>query len=181
MLKGKKVALRALEQRDLPQLMVWRNNPDMRKFFRETDEINSINQEKWFNSVIEKNSLHKMFAIINIETNELMGACGLCYIDWVNRSADFSIYLGYNNLYIDDIYAIEAAEIMRDYGFNILNLHRLWAEIYTIDNLKKKFFDTLNFKLDGEFRETYWYNNQWHNSLFYSLSIHLHQFIFYLL
>jgi len=169
MLRGKHVGLRALEQKDLPQLMEWRNNPEMRKFFRETDEINSINQEKWFTSVIAKNSLHKMFAIINIETNELMGACGLCYIDWVNRSADFSIYLGYNNLYIDDTYAIEAAEIMRDYGFNILNLHRLWAEIYSIDEAKKVFFNKLNFKLDGEHKETYWFENNWHNSLFYSL------------
>ena len=168
MLKGKKVALRALEREDLSQLMVWRNNPDMRKFFRETDEINSINQEKWFNSVIAKNSIHKMFAIVKIDTNELMGACGLCYIDWVNRSADFSIYLGYDDLYIDDVYAIEAAEIMRDYGFDVLNLHRLWAEIYSIDEAKKIFFNTLKFKLDGEHKETYWFENSWHNSLFYS-------------
>lgn len=169
MLKGKKVALRALEKEDLPQLMKWRNNPNMRKFFRETDEINTINQEKWFNSVIAKNSIHKMFAIVSLETNELMGACGLCYIDWINRSADFSIYLGYNDLYIDDIYAIESAEIMRDYAFSVLNLHRLWAEIYSIDDAKKIFFNTLNFKLDGEHRKTYWFDNKWHNSLFYSL------------
>ena len=69
-----------------------------------------------------------------------MGACGLCYIDWINRSADFSIYIGYKDLYIDDIYAIEAGVLLKDYGLNILNLHRLWAEIYSIDNKKKIFF-----------------------------------------
>lgn len=169
MIQGKYVGLRALEKNDLPQLMQWRNNPDMRKFFRETDEINSFNQEKWFESVVAKNSIHKMFAIVKSDTNELMGACGLCYIDWVNQSADFSIYLGYDNLYIDEKFAIEAAQLMRDYGFNVLNLHRLWAEIYSIDHAKKSFFDTLSFTLDGTLRETYWYEGQWHDSLFYSL------------
>jgi len=169
MIKGHYVGLRAIEKKDLAQLKEWRNNPDLRKYFRETAELNDINQEKWFNMINDKYSIHKMFSIIKLDTHELMGACGLCYIDWVNRSADFSIYLGYDNMYIDDKYAVEAGRLMIDYGFNILNLHRLWAEIYSIDESKKNFFNRLNFKLDGEFRETYWYNNQWHNSLFYSL------------
>lgn len=168
MIGGIEIGLRAIEKVDLLPLMTWRNKPELRKFFRETDEINITNQEKWFESISKKDSIHKMFAIVKLDTNELIGACGLCYLDWVNRSADFSIYLGYQDLYIDDIYAIEAAKLMIDYGFNILNLHRLWAEIYSIDEAKKKFFNQLNFNLDGELRETYWYNNKWHNSLFYS-------------
>jgi len=169
MIKGEYVYLRAIEESDLPQLMKWRNDPQLRKFFRETDEINMQNQRKWFDSVNAKNSPHKMFAIIKSDTDELMGACGLCYIDWINRSADFSIYLGYKDLYIDNLYAIDAANLMKDYGFSVLNLHRLWAEIYSLDEKKKIFFSQLNFTLDGTFRDTYWYDSKWHNSLFYSL------------
>lgn len=169
MLKGRYTGLRAIEKKDLPLLMEWRNKPHLRKYFRETNEISTTNQEKWFESISNKNSINKMFAIVNLETDELMGACGLCYLDWVNRSADFSIYIGYDDIYIDDKYAIDTANLMIDYGFGVLNLHRLWAEIYSIDNPKKRFFDMLGFTLDGEFRQTYWYDNQWHNSLFYSL------------
>jgi RimJ/RimL family protein N-acetyltransferase len=161
------VSLRAIEKDDLPQLMKWRNNPEFRKYFRENSEINIAKQHRWFEMINNVNSIHKMFAIV--DSNRLIGACGLCYIDWINRSADFSIYIGYNDLYIDNKYAVEAAELMIDYGFNVLNLHRLWAEIYSIDEAKKTFFDIINFKLDGELRQTYWHNNQWHNSLFYSL------------
>jgi len=168
MIEGKYVGLRALERKDLPLLMKWRNQPSMRKFFRETDEINSFKQENWFEHVMSKTSVHKMFAIVKVDTNELLGACGLCYIDWVNRSADFSIYLGYKDLYIDDTLAIEAAKLMREHGFNVLNLHRLWAEIYSIDEAKKEFFKTLNFTFDGTHRETYWYEGKWHDSLYYS-------------
>ena len=169
MIVGQYSSLRAIERNDLPQLMQWRNNPELRKYFRETSEINSINQDKWFDMINDMNSIHKMFAIIETDTNRLIGACGLCYIDWMNRSADFSIYIGYKDIYIDDTYAIDAGELLRDYGFDILNLHRLWAEIYSIDEPKKKFFNTLNFQLDGELRQTYWHDGVWHNSLFYSL------------
>ena len=169
MIQGEYVYLRAIEISDLPQLMAWRNNPELRKFFRETDEINMENQLKWFKSINDKNSSHKMFAIVKSDTDELMGACGLCYIDWVNRSADFSIYLGYKDLYIDEKYSIDAANLMKNYGFDILNLHRLWAEIYSIDEAKKVFFSQLKFTLDGMLRETYWYDKKWHDSLFYSV------------
>lgn len=168
MISGNLVYLRALEIEDLPQLMVWRNKPELRKYFREVNEINSTNQMKWFESVTSKNSNNKMFSIIKKDTNELIGACGLCYIDWINKSADFSIYIGYNDLYIDDKLAIDAARLMENYGFDILNLHRLWAEIYSIDTTKKDFFSELGFSFDGEFRDTYWFEGKWHNSLFYS-------------
>lgn len=168
MLIGKDVGLRAIEKEDLVQLKNWRNNTEFRKFFREVNELNDFNQNKWFESICAKDSINKMFAIVKLDTNELMGVSGLCYIDWVNRSADFSIYIGYKDLYIDEVYAIDAAKVMKTYAFDVLNLHRLWAEIYSIDEKKKVFFDTLGFKLDGELKETYWYKNQWHNSLFYS-------------
>ena len=140
MLTGKHTSLRAIEKNDLPQLMEWRNNPELRKYFRESREINSFNQIKWFESINDVNSLHKMFSIVETGSNQLLGACGLCYLDWMNRSADFSIYIGHNDLYIDNKYAVEAAELMIDYGFNVLNLHRLWAEIYSMDEPKKIFF-----------------------------------------
>lgn len=169
MIKGKLVGLRAVEKKDLEQLRKWRNNPEFRKFFREVNEINKENQEKWYYSVTDKNTENKMFSIVSLETGELLGACGLCYIDWVNRSADFSIYLGYKGLYIDDKYAVDSAEVLKCYGFDIMNLHRLWAEVYSIDEKKIEFFPKIGFKLDATIKETYWYDGKWNDSLFFNL------------
>ena len=57
-----------------------------------------------------------MFAIVDLSTNELVGVCGLCYIDWINRNADFLIYIGKDSLYIDEVYAVDAAKVMMKYG-----------------------------------------------------------------
>ena len=141
MLKGKYVGLRAIEASDLEQLLLWRNQPNYRRYFREYRELNHANQMNWFDSKVLKDKSTEMFSIVDIDTGELLGACGLCYIDWVNRNADFSIYIGKNDVYIDDKYAMDAAKIMMKYGFEELNLHRLWSEIYSFDDAKKIMFD----------------------------------------
>lgn len=169
MLEGQLVGLRAIEREDLPQLLEWRNNPNYRRYFREFRELNSVNQNNWFDKVVMGDHRTMMFSIIELATDRLLGACGLCYIDWVNRNADFSIYIGADNLYIDDYFAPDAAKTMMEYGFGELGLHRLWAEIYDFDEKKKLFFDKLGFSCEGRFRHTHWAEGAWHDSLFYSI------------
>ena len=165
MIKAAACSLRAIEERDLHQLLEWRNNPKHRQFFREHRELNYVQQMHWFNEKVNYDTSTKMFAIVDIEDN-LIGACGLCYIDWVNRSADLSIYLG--NRYIDEVIAPEAAKLLINYAFDTLGLNRIWSEIYDYDRLKCTFFENLNFHLDGKFRQSKWLYGEWHDSLIYS-------------
>lgn len=167
MLKGQYVGLRAIEKDDLSQLLEWRNQPEYRRYFREYRELSSVNQAEWFESRVIRDKNTVMFSIVNISTGELLGACGLCYIDWINKNADFSIYIGKDGVYIDDVYAVEAAQLMMKYGFDELNLHKLWAEIYSFDEMKKVLFDKLGFSLEGCHKETHWTEGGWCDSLFY--------------
>ena len=168
MLSGKYVGLRAIEEADLPMLLSWRNDPVLRKYFREYRELNSAQQHDWFKSKVNSDPCTRMFSIVNLETHELLGACGLCYIDWINRSADFSMYLGYQSLYLDQKFAPDAAETMRRYAYTEIVLHRLCAEVYAFDIVKIAFFQQLKFLLDGTHRQTHWHESQWVDSLFFS-------------
>ncbi len=169
MLIGEKIGLRAIEVTDLPQLVAWRNKPELRQYFREYRELNNSNQKEWFEKYVLQDRNTEMFTVIDLKTKELVGACGLCYIDWINRNADFSIYIGKDNLYIDDQYAIDAAKLLIKYGFEELNLHRLWSEIYDFDEAKKVMFEKLGFKLEGRHKETHWTHGRWCDSLFWGL------------
>lgn len=168
MLSGEITFLRAIERSDLAQLLEWRNNPEFRKYFREHRELSMDQQIEWFEEVVMKDNRVRMFSICNMD-RELLGACGLCYIDWVNLNADFSIYIGFNDLYIDDNFAIDAAQLLIKYGFGELNLHRLWAEIYDFDEQKIAMFRQLGLELEGRHRETHWTDGKWCDSLFYGL------------
>lgn len=169
MLNGRLTALRAIEEGDLAQLLAWRNRPDLRRYFREYRELNSTQQRAWFDCKVNGDPATRMFSVVDVQTGRLLGACGLCYIDSVNRTADFSLYLGADDLYIDERLAPDAAITLIRYGFEELGLNRLWSEIYAFDAPKAALFERLGFALDGRHRQTHWAEGAWHDSLYFSL------------
>jgi len=172
MLKGLLTGLTAIERTDLKQLMDWRNKPEFRKYFREYRELNSDIQEQWFEKKVLNDPAIMMFSIRRLSDNLLLGCCGFVYINWVHRHADLSIYIGWNNFYIDEEgYAEDAAKILLKYGYHELGLNKVWTEIYSIDEKKKAFFGKLGFHRDGVLRQNYFYDGQWCDSLILSLLV----------
>jgi len=169
MLKSKYICLTSIEKSDLSQLKIWRNNPDFRKNFREYRELNDEMQNNWFDKFVVNDRNTIMFSIRSIENYELLGCCGLCYINWVNRYADLSFYIGKDNLYVDDKYALDAVDVLLKYGFNELGLNKVWTEIYEFDSLKIEFLQKYGFKRDGQLRENYFYDGKWWDSIIFSL------------
>lgn len=169
MIAGAVIGLRAIERGDLGALLAWRNRPEFRRYFREVRELGPEQQTHWFDATVLRDERTRMFAIVASGTGRLIGACGLCYIDWVNRTADFSLYIGHDGRYIDELYAPAAARTLLRHGFEELGLHRIWCEIYDFDDAKKRLLSGLGFTLDGRHRETHWSEGRWHDSLFFAI------------
>jgi RimJ/RimL family protein N-acetyltransferase len=171
MIKGKKVGLRAVEKQDLPFLRDWRNIVEFRKNFREVRELSLTDQEAWFDHLQKTKHINYMFTIVDLDTQKPIGAAGLLYVNWINRSGDFSFYIGENEMYIgDDGKANEAAKLLIDYGFKNLNLHKIWMELYEFDNQKIDFFiENFDFKEDGRLRDNCFESGKYWDSLIISL------------
>lgn len=171
MIKGEKVGLRALEREDLKYLRDWRNKEDFRRNFREVRELSLTDQEKWFESIQNTKHINFMFTIVDLESNEPIGAAGLLYINWINRSADFSFYIGKDDIYINDKDAsLEAVNLLIKYGFNNLNLNKIWMELYEFDTKKIDIFTKkFNFKQDGLLRENCFEDGKYWDSYLISL------------
>jgi len=172
MLAGKKLFLRALEESDLPTLQSWRNNESFRKYFREFRELTLNDQKNWFDSYVVRNDRSLMFGIIETKTNKLIGVCGLCYINWVYGNADLSLYIGKDNIYIDtqkDGFAWQTLDILFEYAFNRLNIHKIWTEIYEFDLLKSKLYNEYGFSKDAVLRDNYFYDGKYQDSHIYSI------------
>ncbi len=154
-LTGPDVVLRAIKPDDLEPLRQWRNRPEYRQYFREYRDITPAMQQNWYENIVLGDERVQMFAITAREDGRLLGACGLCYIDQRNQSADFSIYLGADDFYIDQKYAPQTGRLLLTHGFETLKLHRIWAEIYEIDSAKQRLLPALGFTLDGRHREAH--------------------------
>ena len=112
-----------------------------------------------------------MFIIERLNKRQAIGACGLLYINWIIRSADFSFYIGEDEKYIDDEgLAREAALLLIKYGFNNLNLNKIWMELYEFDTRKQIFFkEEFGFFQDGVLRENCFEDGRYWDSVIISL------------
>ena len=170
MLIGEKVSLHAIEKNDLEILLNWRNNPGFRKYFREYRELNMDQQELWYKNKVLNDPTVIMFSIKNNKTGELLGCCGFVYINWIHRNADLSLYIGWEDKYIDDKgYASESCKLLLEYGFNQLSLNKVWTEIYEFDNKKLSLYQDFGFNQDGLLRKNYWYDGKWWDSRILSI------------
>lgn len=170
MIKGKLVGLRAAEQEDLELLRDWRNNPSLRRNFREVRELSMFNQLKWLEKT-NQSANDFFFVFENLETGEPIGAGGLLYTNWIIRAADFSFYIGFENSYIDEKgFAEDAAGLLIKYAFESLNLNKIWMELYEFDAKKIKFFtEKFNFVREGTLRENCFEDGKYWDSHIYSL------------
>ena len=142
--------------------------------FREVRELSLNDQEEWLEGLQKSKLINFMFTIVDLKSQKPIGAAGLLYINWIIRSADFSFYIGDRQKYIgDDGVAKEAAQLLINYGFNNLNLNKIWMELYEFDNKKIDFFtQEFNFKKDGLLRDNCFENGKYWNSLIISLLKH---------
>ena len=152
MLSGKKITLSSVEEENLEQLRAWRNRPDLRKYFREYKEISRIMQVQWFSKI--NNDLNQVnFEIHDKETSKLIGHCGLYYINWIHRHAEFGIYIG-DDTFRKGGYGSDALRTLIKYGFNDLNLNKIWCEVYS-NNDAIDTYRHIGFKKEGTLRQTY--------------------------
>lgn len=174
------IKLRAVERGDLTLLKDMRNTPELKKYFREYRLLNDKNQEQWFDSLTNDRTqcmfcidgvITKTLYVSDVNTGvlyediELVGACSLNNINWVNRSAEFGIYIKPDKQ--GNGFAKEALTELVKYGFNELNLHRIWGEVYS-NNPALDFYKKFGFKVEGKLRDTYYYYG-WHNSIIISI------------
>lgn len=159
MLKGKKIELHGVSECHLEQLREWRNNPNLRMYFREHREITPEMQKEWWAKASKDPNQYNFEIHVD---GTLIGFCGLYYIDWVARKAEFGIYIGDQN-YRGQGYGSDALRTLVKYGFNTLNLNKIWCEVYA-NNRSIEVYKRLGFQLEGTLKETYYDSGKWWDS-----------------
>jgi len=166
MLSGKKTTLMSVEENNLEQLRTWRNKPKLRKYFREHREISRSMQARWFKKINE-DSGQVNFQIHDKGTNKLIGHCGLYYINWIHRHAEFGIYIGDDD-FRNGGYGSDSLRTLIGYGFGDLNLNKIWCEVYS-NNEALEVYKHLGFQEEGHLRQHYYNEGKYWDS--YMLSI----------
>jgi RimJ/RimL family protein N-acetyltransferase len=150
---GKKCYLSPVDFDDVSKYYEWINSPDTSIFLTLFDAVITHQQERsWLEAICKPESNNRVFAIVDLATDNLIGNCGLHNIDLINRNAEFGIFIGEKS-FLNKGYGEDAAKLILDFGFNALNLHNIWLRTYSFNKKAQKVFARIGFKEMGRKRE----------------------------
>jgi RimJ/RimL family protein N-acetyltransferase len=130
MLEGKTIELRCLELEHLDRIVEWRNHRDIRKSFFNKALISISGQKAWFDRYLVDPD-RAIFIAVSKQSGKPVGMIGLYHIDQMNHKAEIgSTMVGDPSMWGRGI-AVEMVELLIRYGFEDLNLNRIYA--YAID------------------------------------------------
>lgn len=107
------------------------------------------------------------FAVARQEDDALVGEVVLNAIDGRNRNANFRIFI--DGLYTGQGYGTEATRLILDYGFGMLNLHRIELDVYTINPRALHVYEKVGFVQEGVKRQNWYYDHQYYDSIVMSM------------
>lgn len=137
-----------------------------------TDNLphNSVSDSKnmitLFDELFEKN-VQIAWGITLKPENKVIGVIKIYHIDWVHQFGSIGNLLC--NTQWNKGIMTEAQKAVCDFGFKILRLHRLEAQIFIENIASVRTFEKLNFVLEGTLNENFLINGKFESSYIYSL------------
>lgn len=167
MLYGKNCYIRVLEQEDLHNTHKWLNTIEIMEAISINKPTSKLKQSKWFDNLINDNS-KIVFAICLKDSDDHIGNTSLGEIDYINRNARFSIFIHYGSVRGKGI-GTEATCLTLYYGFNYLNLHKIYLKT-TSDNAGAiKMYDKIGFEQEGVLKEHEFKNGKYVDKILYGI------------
>lgn len=102
------------------------------------------------------------------ENDQVIGDVQIGDIDRNNRNAFIRISID-QNAYQGKGYGSEALLLMLDYGFGILNLHRIELNVFSFNERAIHTYEKLGFQREGVQRQALYYNHTYHDSILMSM------------
>ncbi len=165
-----RIRLRALNKEDIHFITSNYNDPDIKSTVYEgapfpltyEDEFKFIQSQSGAGVVNDYS-----FAIELINTAQIIGACGYNIINWKNRSCELGIWL--DKTHWNQGYGAEALQILIDFAFDELNLHRIQLSYYSLNERARRCYDKLGFKQEGVLKDYIYRNGKYHDKVIMSI------------
>ena len=161
-LVGERIYLSPRNVEDVEKFTEWMNDFEITDYTGRSYQIMTLQNEKTY---LEKEQDNKSgFAIIDLQTDEIIGNVGLHDINNINRTATLGIFIG-NKDYRSKGYGTEAIKLILDFGFNYLNLNNIDLALMEFNKRALKCYEKCGFKEIGRRRKCKFINGRYYDSI----------------
>ena len=170
MLKGKRVKLGPIKREYIESFLKWFNDPEIIQYLVPYRPMTRMAEEEWIENLKNREDNIHFSILIPQEggSERLIGNCGLHKIDWKNRVAEVGITIGEKDCQSKG-FGTEAMELLLEYGFNTVNLHRIELFTYEFNIRALKSYKKIGFTEEGRKRQFFWTKGQYHDSIMMGL------------
>jgi len=171
-LETERLILRQLEVRDAPEMLIYRSDEDVMRYIprpRATSEQDAVDLINWINSFTEKNEAIN-WGITLKGKDQVLGSIGFVRMNKENHRAELGYLLG--KAYQRQGIMHEAIQCVVRYGFDRIKLHSIEAIVDPRNTASIGVLEKSNFKKEAHFREDFFYEGEFLDSMVYSKLIH---------
>jgi diamine N-acetyltransferase len=154
MMTGQSIVLSPFERRHLEATRRWANDPELMRLLDRARPVSDEEHERWF-AGLQGRADCVYFAIETVEGARHIGNVWLWDIDSRHRRAELRIIIGGEEDHGRGA-GTEAITLLCDYGFERLNLHKVYAYVLGINERARRAFEKAGFVLEGTLREDRW-------------------------
>ena len=157
--------LREICRNDIQTINSWRRNREIIEALGSTFRyINEETDVNWFNNYLSSRYNTIRLAICERVTNILIGAGYLLGIDWVNRSAEFAIWIGEESYQGKGAGYFAVKEIL-NHAFKDLNLNRIHLTVFSTNQRAINLYKKIGFVEEGCLRQVIYKNGCYNDML----------------
>lgn len=149
-LLGDRVDLRPLDVTDAPRLVAILNDPAVRRTLA-TDRPISLAAEQEFITALARSKDQVLLGIAEKPGAQLAGVCGLNHLGDAARQAEFGIFLAAEAA--GKGLGQEATRLIVGYGFDTLNLNRIWLHVFADNARAIHVYEKVGFRTEGVLRQ----------------------------
>ena len=162
MLKGKLVNLRAVERKDLEEIMKWVNDREVTKYLSAfLYPVSRAEEEKFLERAMSHNDTEKNL-VMETKEGDYIGQISLHKIDWKNRNAELGIVIG-NKEYWGKGYGTDAIKILLNHAFNQMNLYKVYLRVFDYNQRGVRCYEKCGFKEEGRLRKGQFYGGKYYD------------------
>lgn len=159
---GERIYLSPMCVEDAETYVRWMNDSKVTDGVGSTSRVISMENEKAW---LLQNTGQHHFAIVNLETDELIGNCGIQEVNQLRQCAEVGLFIG-EEKNRNQGYGREALSLLIDYGFNYLNLNNIMLRVFAFNTLAINCYKKVGFKEIGRRRQSYYLRGQFHDEVF---------------
>ncbi|HLF06712.1 MAG TPA: GNAT family protein [Thermoplasmata archaeon] len=164
-LRGPRVSLGLIDERDVPSFVRWMSDLEMTMNLGNFGFIPTPeNETEWIRAGL-KNERNRLFGIVLNRGTRHIGNCGLHELDMSSRHAMLGIAIGEKACWGKG-YGREAVRLLCDFGFNVLGLHSIHLTVFGFNVRGIKAYEAVGFRESGRLREARRYGTQWVDSVY---------------